>query len=88
MSRTGGMHGAGGYGGVSTLNQRDVRPRYSPHLAISKTTDHLEDLVEVKCLDCGIEWAHPRGAFYNPPECKKPQKARQLETLPDTRYRP
>ena len=61
MSRTGGMTGAGGYGGISTLNQRNVRPRYSPHMAISITVDHMAGSVMVKCLNCKQEWFHLRG---------------------------
>lgn len=76
MSRTGGMTGAGGYGGISTLNQRDVRPRYAPHMTIFKYVDHMMGAVEIKCLDCGMMWSHPRGnpkGTFMPATCEKPE---------------
>ena len=76
MSRTGGMTGAGGYGGISTLNQRDVRPKYSPHMAISTTINHMAGCIMVKCLNCRQEWSHMRGEQTNTPEvCEKQDPA-------------
>lgn len=74
MSKKAGYGGAGGYGGISTMDQRDVRPRYEPHLAISKRVDHAADAVILKCLDCGQEWTHTRGFPNCPAICKKERR--------------
>ena len=67
--------GAGGYGGISTMNTDQRTGRYSPHLAVSKITDYLTDTVNVTCLTCGEKWEHPRSAPSAPNICAKPPQA-------------
>ena len=55
------MGGAGGYGGISTMNQDQRGPRYAPHRNISLFQNYTNDRTEVSCRDCGQQWYHPRG---------------------------
>ena len=64
--------GAGGYGGITTMNTEQRSGRYSPHLAVSKITDYLTDTVHVTCLACGEKWEHPRSVPSAPDVCTKP----------------
>jgi len=64
--------GAGGYGGITTMNTEQRTGRYSPHLAVSKITDYLTDTVHVTCLTCGEKWEHPRSVPSAPDVCTKP----------------
>ena len=74
MSRTQ-QTGAGGYGGISTLNIHDVRSRYAPHMTIVTIVDHINNQVGVKCLDCGVKWTHSRDLVENPMgTCEKSER--------------
>ena len=70
MSRAG-FGGAGGYGGISTMNQDDRQGPYYPHHNISKHTDHATDEVQVFCFSCGQRWWHKRGEIEKPERCAK-----------------
>jgi len=61
-----GQHGAGGYGGISTMNQDDRgAAKYGKHMSVVKYTAH--PWVYVKCLLCGLEWRHEVGERGNFP---------------------
>jgi len=75
------MGGAGGYGGISTMNQDQRQPRYMPHVSVSMYTRLSDNTTEVSCYGCGQKWSHPRGARANTPsECSKNPMMRPVVT--------
>ena len=63
--------GAGGYGGITTMNSDQRESPYYPHQVLSKVRDYKENKVFVKCLTCGQTWSHPIGDYwgYQPETC-------------------
>ena len=80
--------GAGGYGGITTLNQEGRKGRYEPHLTISRTLDRVLDRYMVKCLRCGEEWEHGvgLGERWAPEECVAPEVESYDEDLAPKLY--
>jgi len=70
--------GAGGYGGITSLNTDQKESPYHPHQVLSKVRDYKENKVFVKCLTCGQTWSHPIGDMwgYQPEECLKNENNR------------
>jgi len=62
--------GAGGYGGISTMNQDQRAGKYDPHRVVSVLKNFLFDQIHIRCHICGQEWIHPRGTPTCPPICK------------------
>ena len=52
--------GLGGFGAIASDSTDQRTSAYSPH-SVVKTHDLLNDLVNVKCVKCKLEWSHPRG---------------------------
>lgn len=48
------MHGAGGYGGITTLNQDSRQGKYYPHTNIFVYKQH--PVSTIKCLTCYATW--------------------------------
>jgi len=71
MSKKAGFGGAGGYGGISTMNQDQRGPRYGPHRTLVKWFSAETGLYQVKCLDCEQEWEHDRIERNFPCKCRK-----------------
>jgi hypothetical protein len=63
--------GAGGYGGIISLNTENRVSAYSPHTVVTETS-YTYDHVYVKCLKCGETWFHPRGSKFAPSRCAPP----------------
>jgi len=61
--------GAGGYGGITTLNQDQRQSRYHPHKTFVRYKDYAHDMYVVKCLDCGETWSHGWTERWAPEEC-------------------
>lgn len=59
--------GAGGYGGISTLNQEHRQGRFYPHTNIIIIRQHPTS--RVKCFTCQCSWTE--GNDY-PAKCLKP----------------
>jgi hypothetical protein len=63
-----GNQGAGGYGGISTMNQDQRKGVYWPHKGPFSRYVTTE-LVYTKCLKCRKEWKHHRIEPSCPPVC-------------------
>ena len=62
-----GYQGAGGYGGISTMNQDQRKGRYHPHYNVTRHENFSTNETQVVCLSCGMRWYHPRGEIDNVP---------------------
>lgn len=78
--------GAGGYGGISTMNQDQRQPRYMPHNNVVLYTRMSDNMTEVKCIACGARWEHPRGARANTPEKCELLPAAVDDSSPDVQF--
>ena len=58
------------YGKISTMEQDQREGRYKPHKNVSRFI-RSDQVVQVKCFDCGGYWEHRlRGDIAVPKECK------------------
>ena len=72
MTRRAGYGGAGGYGGISTMNQEHRQGRYRPHKNITRhILQDPEDQTQVFCFDCEQRWYHPRTEPWAPEVCAR-----------------
>ena len=59
------------YGRISTQEQDQREGRYKPHKNVSRFIRPGEQVVQVKCFDCGAYWEHElRGDIEVPKECR------------------
>lgn len=65
--------GAGGYGGISTLNQDQRQGKYFPHINIFILKQHPFKLV--RCFTCNTQWSD--GEEY-PATCKPASGASEI----------
>jgi hypothetical protein len=73
-----GRTGAGGYGGISTMNQDQRQGPFHPHKSISRHYESLKDIWWIKCLHCGLNVERTGTQYYArelnlPSECNKDQ---------------
>jgi hypothetical protein len=71
-----GNQGAGGYGGISTMNQDQRQGPFHPHKSISKYYKSLDDIWWIKCLHCGLDVQRTGRQYHDreldlPDECRK-----------------
>ena len=57
------------YGKISTQEQDQREGRYKPHRNVSRFIRPGDQMVQVKCFDCGAAWEHElRGDIVMVPE--------------------